>query len=113
MGGCRRNGTKAGEVQPEMGRTGGGGGKMTTRDEESQKDCDDDNVCADCPGLNCKSEQVAGLQRRKVQRNSNTRLLQIEGGGRIDINSAHHEYNDSDDNHRIDDCPYDDGGGDH
>ena len=31
MGGCRRNGTKAGEVQPEMGRTGGGGGKMTTR----------------------------------------------------------------------------------
>ena len=25
-----------------------------TRDEESQKDCDDDNVCADCPGLNCK-----------------------------------------------------------
>ena len=54
MGWCRRNGTKAGEVQPEMGRTGGGGGKMTTRDEESQKDCDDDNVCVDCPGLNCK-----------------------------------------------------------
>ena len=120
MGGCRRNGTKAGEVQPEMGRTGGGGEKMTTRwrkNDNNEEDGDDDNVCDDSAELNCERvtmrEQVEGLQRRKVQRNPNTRLLQIEGGRlNLYINSYHHEYNDSDDNHRIDDCPYDGGGGD-
>ena len=50
--------------------------------------------------LRDKREQ--GLQRRRVQRNSKTRLLQIW---------CHHEYDDNDDSDdRIDDCPYDDGG---
>ena len=60
MGWCRRNGTKAGEVQPEMGRTDGG--RWVEENDNSDddivhmlnKDCDDDNVGADCLELNCK-----------------------------------------------------------
>ena len=45
-----------------------------------------------------------------MQRNFNTRLLQIWVGF-IYLNCYHHEYDDNDDSDdRIDDCPYDDGG---
>ena len=53
---CRRNGTKAGGSSARNGEDGRRWRENDNDDEveESQKDCDNDNVCADGPELNCK-----------------------------------------------------------
>ena len=52
MGWCRRNGTKAGGSSARNGEDGRRWRK--TDNKEEGEDCDDENVCADHPVLNCK-----------------------------------------------------------